>query len=189
MKIIRIQLLVLLSATILLNCGGKEEKKKEGFTYEKSSSQENSGTKNVESNVVNIVLTVIKATTTVATSAAIGSMFSPLPIPGLVSSGISAAQNEIEKAKFKADGAQKLIPIQDGLISANITIQLFANALKDFISVLQSFVPMDKPIPIIGPINGEISIAPIITAVELVFKPILAIMMENIKIQILNPLN
>jgi azurin len=57
MKIIRIQLLVLLSATILLNCGGKEEKKKEGFTYEKSSSQENSGTKNVESNVVNIVLT------------------------------------------------------------------------------------------------------------------------------------
>ena len=57
MKIIRIQLLVLLSAAILLNCGGKEEKKKEGFTYEKSSSQENSGTKNVESNVVNIVLT------------------------------------------------------------------------------------------------------------------------------------
>ena len=57
MKIIRIQLLVLLSAAILLNCRGKEEKKKEGFTYEKSSSQENSGTKNVESNVVNIVLT------------------------------------------------------------------------------------------------------------------------------------
>lgn len=57
MKIIKIQLLVLLSATILLNCGGKEEKKKEGFTYEKSSLQENSKTKNVEANVTNIVLT------------------------------------------------------------------------------------------------------------------------------------
>ena len=57
MKIIRIQLLVLLSAAILLNCGGKEEKKKEGFTYEKSSLQENSETKNVEANVTNIVLT------------------------------------------------------------------------------------------------------------------------------------
>ena len=57
MKIFRIQLLVLLSATILLNCGGKEEKKKEGFSYEKSSSQENSGTKNADANVVNIVLT------------------------------------------------------------------------------------------------------------------------------------
>ena len=57
MKIIRIQLLVLLSATILISCGGKEEKKKEVFTYEKSSLQENSETKNVEANVTNIVLT------------------------------------------------------------------------------------------------------------------------------------
>ena len=57
MKIIRIQLLVLLSATILLNCGGKEEKKKEGFTYEKSSAQENSESKKVDANVANIVLT------------------------------------------------------------------------------------------------------------------------------------
>ena len=57
MKIFRIQLLVLLSATILLNCGGKEEKKKEGFSYEKSSSQENTEIKNADANVANIVLT------------------------------------------------------------------------------------------------------------------------------------
>ena len=57
MKIIRIQLLVLLSAAILLNCGGKEEKKKEGFSYEKSSSQENTETKKADANVANIVLT------------------------------------------------------------------------------------------------------------------------------------
>ena len=57
MKIIRIQFLVLLSATILFNCGGKEEKKKEGFSYEKSSTEENSETKNVDANVANIALT------------------------------------------------------------------------------------------------------------------------------------
>jgi azurin len=56
MKIIRIQLLVLLSVTLMFNCGGKEEKKKEGFTYEKSSSQEKSETK-ADDNVANIVLT------------------------------------------------------------------------------------------------------------------------------------
>ena len=42
---------------------------------------------------------------------------------------------------------------------------------------------MDKPIPKIGPINGEISIAPITTAVELTFKPIEATKIENTKIQ------
>lgn len=89
------------------------------------------------STLVNVVLAVIKATSTVATSVAIGSMFVPLPIPGVVSSGISAGQNAVEKGKFKGNGAQKLIPIQDGLISANISIQLFANALKDFICQLE----------------------------------------------------
>ena len=57
MKMIRIQLLVLLSATILFNCGGKEEKKKQGFSYEKSSAQENSEAKKLDANVANIVLT------------------------------------------------------------------------------------------------------------------------------------
>ncbi|NNC51050.1 MAG: azurin, partial [Flaviramulus sp.] len=36
MKIIKIQLLAVLLASLMFNCGGKEEKKKEGFTYEKS---------------------------------------------------------------------------------------------------------------------------------------------------------
>ena len=41
----------------------------------------------------------------------------------------------------------------------------------------------------IGPINGEISIAPIITAVELTFRPSEAIKMANIRIHKLAPLN
>jgi hypothetical protein len=35
----------------------------------------------------------------------------------------------------------------------------------------KSFVPRPNPNPIIGPMSGEINIAPIITAVELVFNP------------------
>ena len=42
---------------------------------------------------------------------------------------------------------------------------------------------MEYPIPLIGPINGEISIAPIITAVEFVFSPIEASMIAKIRIQ------
>lgn len=56
MKVIKIQLLTLLSVTLMFNCGGKEEKKKEGFTYEKSSAQEKSETK-ADDNVANVVLT------------------------------------------------------------------------------------------------------------------------------------
>ena len=41
---------------------------------------------------------------------------------------------------------------------------------------------MDKPIPNIGPINGEISMAPTTTAVELTFKPIEAIIIEKTRI-------
>ena len=57
MKIIRIQLLVVFSALLLLNCGGKEEKKKEGFSYEKSGTTEKVDSNKADSNVANIVLT------------------------------------------------------------------------------------------------------------------------------------
>jgi azurin len=57
MKIIRIQLLALFASVLLFNCGNKEEKKQEGFSYEKSSSQTVADTKKADDNVVNIVLT------------------------------------------------------------------------------------------------------------------------------------
>ena len=56
MKIIKIQLLSLFSVTLMFNCGGKEEKKKDGFTYEKTNTQRGSETK-ADDNVANIVLT------------------------------------------------------------------------------------------------------------------------------------
>ena len=53
----------------------------------------------------------------------------------------------------------------------------------------KSFIPTDSPTPIIGPINGEINMAPIITAVELTFSPSEAMKMAKIRIQRLAPLN
>lgn len=57
MKIIRINLLVVLFASLLFNCGGKEEKKKEGFSYEKTGTTETSDSKTAEANEANIVIT------------------------------------------------------------------------------------------------------------------------------------
>ena len=53
----------------------------------------------------------------------------------------------------------------------------------------KSFRPTDKPTPMIGPINGEINMAPIITAVELTFNPSDAMKMAKIRIHKLAPLN
>ena len=52
-----------------------------------------------------------------------------------------------------------------------------------------SLVPMARPVPMIGPISGEMSIAPMITAVEFTFKPTDAMMIENARIQALGPRN
>lgn len=56
MKIIRVQILFLFSMILLVGCGNKEEKKKEGFSYEKSSTQKKPETK-TDDNLANIVLT------------------------------------------------------------------------------------------------------------------------------------
>jgi azurin len=53
MKRIKYLLLLFLSCFLLINCGGKEEKKKEGFSYEKKTEV----TKKVESNPNDVVLT------------------------------------------------------------------------------------------------------------------------------------
>lgn len=56
MKIIKIQLLAVLLASLMFNCGGKEEKKKEGFSYEKSGTTDKKEVK-ADDNVANIVIT------------------------------------------------------------------------------------------------------------------------------------
>ena len=51
-----------------------------------------------------------------------------------------------------------------------------------------SVMPIAKPIPRMGPISGEISMAPMMTAVELTFSPTEAMMMAQAKIQTVGPL-
>ena len=52
-----------------------------------------------------------------------------------------------------------------------------------------SLIAIDKPTPKIGPIKGDINIAPITTGIEFVFSPIEATKMEHIRIQAVAPLN
>ena len=61
--------------------------------------------------------------------------------------------------------------------------------ISDFLSVSISLIAKDIPTPKIGPINGEINMAPITTAVEFAFNPIDATKIEQIKIQAVAPLN
>ena len=90
------------------------------------------------SNTLSGILTAIKVASGVARGMSAGSIFSPFPVPGAISSGISTAQGEIEKFKFKVDGAQKLTPIVGGLISANIAVKLFASALRELICTIDA---------------------------------------------------
>ena len=83
-------------------------------------------------------------------------------------SGVSALNSGIKK---NVNEVAKLKPI--------ITPKL----IKERFRVSISLIPIDSPIPRIGPINGDISIAPITTAVELTFNPIDAINMENTNTQ------
>ena len=70
------------------------------------------------------------------------------------------------------------------MLRATIAAKLITDAFK----VSTSFTAIEKPIPRIGPIRGEISIAPITTAVELTFNPIEAIRMEKTRIHAVCPL-
>ena len=60
--------------------------------------------------------------------------------------------------------------------------------ISDFLRVSISLIAIESPIPNMGPIRGEISIAPITTAVELAFNPTEATKIEQIRIQAVAPL-
>ena len=55
--------------------------------------------------------------------------------------------------------------------------------VADRLNRLMSLIPTAKPMPMMGPIKGEMSMAPMMTAVELTFRPNEAMKMANINIQ------
>jgi|GEM_PF-7004080 len=67
-----------------------------------------------------------------------------------------------------------------------IIVKRFINDLR---KVSMSLIAIDIPKPKIGPINGEINMAPITTAVEFTFNPMEAINTAKIKIHAVAPLN
>ena len=69
-----------------------------------------------------------------------------------------------------------------------LSITITPKLIRDFLRVKISLIAIDIPIPKIGPIKGEISIAPITTAVEFALRPIDATKIEQIKIQAVAPL-
>ena len=60
--------------------------------------------------------------------------------------------------------------------------------INDFFRVSISLIAIESPTPRIGPISGEISIAPITTALESAFKPTEATKIEQIRIHAVAPL-
>ena len=67
-------------------------------------------------------------------------------------------------------------------------IVAIARFRKEVLINSKSLIPTPKPIPMIGPIKGEINMAPMITAVEFTLSPREAIKMAKINTQRLLPL-
>lgn len=89
-------------------------------------------------NFLSLVLTGIKIVSGIVRGITIGGAAIPFPLPTAVNSVVEGAQTEIEKAKFKRDGTQKLVPIAGGIISASIAIRLFVNALRELICAIEA---------------------------------------------------
>ena len=86
--------------------------------------------------------------------------------------GLDRLRGVIRKYRVAARSA---IPI--------ITARFFSEVTMNFMSL----VPSEKPIPKIGPIRGETSIAPMMTGMELTFRPTDAMTTENARIQAFGP--
>ena len=70
---------------------------------------------------------------------------------------------------------------------SNPTIVAKLRLTKERRSSEKSLIPAPYPIPMIGPISGDMSIAPMMTAVELTLRPIEATKIANIKIHRVAP--
>ena len=73
-----------------------------------------------------------------------------------------------------------------------LAIMLMATIMAKFLSASfrsgRSFVPIPNPSPRIGPIRGEINIAPIMTGIELRFNPTDAMTMAQVRMKTFWPL-
>ena len=76
----------------------------------------------------------------------------------LVSSSVGFSSSKGDTRKYTVEAST---------LMTTITIRF----LNDFFKKDVSFVPSPYPMPNIGPMSGDMSMAPMITAIELVFRP------------------
>ena len=97
--------------------------------------------------------------------------------------GLVRASSSVGFVRFSGDSRKNSVEASSEM--ATITNRF----LKASLSRSRSFVPIARPTPMIGPISGEMSIAPMTTAVEFTFRPTEAMMMENARIHTFGPRN
>jgi len=115
------------------------------------------------SGLVSVLVGVIKAISSVKKGIVIAGSAVPFPIPALVNSVVEGIQDTIEGIKFEADGAQKIIPIANGLISVATTIQVFANVIRNLICQIEA---LDVQLVGCSPELEEITNSPILSEEE-----------------------
>lgn len=115
------------------------------------------------SGIVSLLVGIIKTISGVKKGIVIGGAAVPFPIPAALNSVVEGAQDAIESIKFEADGAQKIIPIANGLISVATTIQVFSNVIKNLICQIEA---LDVQLVGCSPELKEIVNSPILSEKE-----------------------
>ncbi len=115
------------------------------------------------SGIVSLLVGIIKTVSGVKKGIILGGAAIPFPIPAALNSVVEAAQDTIESIKFEADGAQKIIPVANGLISVATTIQVFANVIRNLICQIEA---LDVQLIGCSPELEEITNSPILSKGE-----------------------
>ena len=96
------------------------------------------------SGFIALILTIVKVAQTAISALGLAQIIAPIiPNPALVkiNAATELAQSIIDKVRYKADGDARLVPIVNGIIAANVAIQLFVSALRDLICKLEALDP------------------------------------------------
>jgi len=96
------------------------------------------------SGFVTLILTIVKIAQTAISALGLAQLIAPIiPNPALVkiNAATELAQSIIDKVRYKTDGDSRLVPLVNGIIAANVAIQLFISALRDLICKLEALDP------------------------------------------------
>ncbi|KAF5033624.1 hypothetical protein DSECCO2_604770 [anaerobic digester metagenome] len=96
--------------------------------------------------------------------------------------GLVLARSSVGSSRLSGDIMKKSVD------AIRLMTTIIPRFLRERLRSKESFIPTAIPVPMIGPISGEISMAPIITGVEFTLSPTEATITANARIQTLGPL-